>query len=99
MFYDKNYNFNADVWSLGIVFLELLWGRRITELVDGIKPPGEREDFPSEGLLRRIEDEDVRNLVRRMLERDPKKRLKSKEVLEGLNKKVNSNQNKHTRVD
>ena len=78
VFYEENYDFNADIWSLGIVFLELLSGKRITDLVKGIKPPAERADFPFEELLMQIKDEILRDLVRRMLEKDPKKRLKSK---------------------
>ena len=78
VFYEENYDFNADIWSLGIVFLELLSGKRITEMVKGIKPPGERADFPSEELLNQIKDKSLRDLVSRMLEKDPKKRLKSK---------------------
>ncbi len=78
MFYEENYDFNADVWSLGIVFFELLSGKRITDLVKGIKPPAERPDFPSEELLKQIKDPTLRDLVKKMLEKDPKKRLKAK---------------------
>jgi serine/threonine-protein kinase 24/25/MST4 len=78
MFYEENYDFNADIWSLGIVFLELLSGKRITDLVKGIKPPAERADFPSEELLNQIKDPTLRDLVKRMLEKDPKNRLKAK---------------------
>ena len=46
--YEEKYGQAADIWSLAIVILELLLGKRIDKLVVGILPPGMRkEDFPS----------------------------------------------------
>ncbi len=45
---EEKYGQAADIWSLGIVFLELLLGQRIFELVKGTLPPGVRTDFPSQ---------------------------------------------------
>ena len=78
VFYEENYEFKADIWSLGIVFFEFLSGKRITELVKGIKPPAYRSDFPSKELMKQIKYKELTNLVRKMLVKDPKKRLKSK---------------------
>jgi serine/threonine protein kinase len=75
---EEKYNFPADVWSLGIVFFEVLLGKRIVDMVKGKLPPAFRPEFPSEALLNEIEDENLRNLVKKMLEKDPQKRLKAK---------------------
>ena len=53
---EENYDFSADIWSLGIVFLELLLGKRITDLVKGMNPPALRKDFPSDELLDQIKN-------------------------------------------
>jgi serine/threonine protein kinase len=53
---EENYDFSADIWSLGIIFLELLLGKRINKLIKGINPPALRKDFPSDELLDQIKD-------------------------------------------
>ncbi len=75
---EEKYDFSADIWSLGIVFLEMLLGKRIIDLVKGKLPPAFRPDFPTEGLLNEIKDENLRNLVKKMLEKESQKRLKAK---------------------
>jgi serine/threonine protein kinase len=52
---EEKCDLSADVWSLGILFLELLLGKKIKDLVKGKIPPGFREDFPSDALLHQIE--------------------------------------------
>ena len=43
--------------------LELLVGKRITELVKGMVSPSLIEGFPSEALLNQIKDKEMRALV------------------------------------
>ena len=57
---EERYEFPADIWSLGIIFLEMLSGKRITDVVKGFLPPSMREGFPSEAVLNEIKDEDLR---------------------------------------
>lgn len=51
---EKNYDLKTDIWSLGLVFLELATGERTGFLVKGMKPPCQRKSFPSKELLERI---------------------------------------------
>lgn len=37
----------ADVWSFGVLCLEVIFNTRINKLVVGHAPPATREDFPS----------------------------------------------------
>jgi serine/threonine protein kinase len=82
---EESYQFPADIWSLGIIFLEMLLGKRITDFVKGFLPPSVREDFPSEILFNQIIEEDLREMVRKMLLKQPTYRLNAKEVLGILN--------------
>jgi serine/threonine protein kinase len=44
----KNYyEPKCDIYSLGIVVLELGLGKRIFKIIEGWKPPGALEEFPS----------------------------------------------------
>ena len=91
--YEEKYGQAADIWSLAIVILELLLGKRIDKLVVGILPPGMRkEDFPSSDLLSKIKDNELRELVKKMLLQNPNERLSSEEVLDFLNGKKNKEQ-------
>jgi serine/threonine protein kinase len=60
----------ADVWSLGIVFFELLLGKRIYEMIEGDKIPYLRKEFPPKDLLNKITNKKLRRLVEQMLEKD-----------------------------
>ena len=84
---EERYEFPADVWSLGIIFLEMLSGKRISDFVKGFLPPSVREGFPSETVLNEIKEGDLRELVRKMLVKEPEGRLKAKDILEMLNGK------------
>jgi hypothetical protein len=53
-------------------------------MIKGVLPPSARTDFPSENLLNEIKAEDLRNLVKKMLVKEPKERLSAKEVLNFL---------------
>jgi serine/threonine protein kinase len=49
--YEEKYEKSSDIWSLGIVSLELLLGKRINQMIKGLLQPAGREDFPSESML------------------------------------------------
>ena len=72
----NTYDCKADVWSLGILSLELLLGKRIFKIVEGV--PSLKEGFPSESLFNEIKDKDLRLLVQMMLKKDPKERSTSR---------------------
>ncbi len=84
---EERYEFPADIWSLGIIFWEMLSGSRINQRLKGLKPPCERNDFPSKEMLNEIKEEDLRELVSKMLVKDPEGRLKAKDVLDNLSGK------------
>ncbi len=62
----------ADVWSLGIVFFELLLGKRIDKMIEGDKMPYLAKNFPSDDLLNKIENKNLKKLIHWMLRKDTK---------------------------
>jgi len=82
---DENETFygkEADIWSLGILFHELLYGKRP---FDHLKPSEAREmiiktnfEAPKDGFV----SEETRDLLTRMLTRDPAKRITIKQMKE-----------------
>ena len=85
--HEEKYGKEADIWSLGILTLELLLGKRIRQMIKGTLQPGARADFPSEALLGDIKDEQMRNLVQKMLKQKSGERLSAQQVLDFLNGK------------
>jgi serine/threonine protein kinase len=73
--FEGDYDYGCDVWALGIIYLELLTGKRVSELIGYDKVPAKIEGFPSEEELACIQDEKYRELVRKMLARNPKDRI------------------------
>ncbi len=51
VFHDEKYDSKADIWSFGIMTLELLVGKRIYDLVKGMLAPSLIEGFPSSAML------------------------------------------------
>ena len=45
------------------------------KIIKGVQPPSLRKDFPRGDLLNQIENKGLRELVFRMLEKNPKNRL------------------------
>jgi len=77
----STYGLPTDVWSLGIVFLEILLGERIYRLLEGMRPPCKRKSFPKQDLLDRISSKEASRLVKHMLARDPSKRYSIDKVV------------------
>jgi novel protein kinase C delta type len=69
--FEEKYGQAADIWALGIVIMELLLGERIFNMVKGTMPPGARGDFPEQSLLEKIKDNDLRDVVKKMLMKRP----------------------------
>ncbi len=59
-------------------------GKRINQLIKESTLPAERPDFKSEELLKEIKDDQLRYLIWKMLQKDPKKYIKSKRSFEGI---------------
>ena len=78
VFNEEKYNGKADVWSFGIVSLELLVGQKVSSMVKGLLAPALREDFPSKKFLNEIKDQRMRELVQGMLKKNPKERFSSR---------------------
>ena len=75
----KNYSFEADIWSLGVTFYELMTFQKpfkgnfpavfLNILNDEVEPISD------------LYSKELRNLIYRMLNKDPSKRPKAKEIL------------------
>ena len=50
----------VDIWALGVIYLELLTGKRIWNLLKGVEVPSKRASFPSVELLSKIKNEKYR---------------------------------------
>lgn len=74
----------VDVWGLGIIFLELLSGCRLSDLIFGSAEPALREDFPNEQTLIRVSSPLMKRLIVKMLIKDRSKRIKINEVIDIL---------------
>lgn len=75
VFHKDKYDTKADIWSLGIMMLELLVGKRIYDLVEGMLAPSLVEGFPFPALLSQIKDKEMRELLQIMLKKKPDERL------------------------
>ncbi|MDD4931740.1 MAG: serine/threonine-protein kinase [Candidatus Colwellbacteria bacterium] len=77
--YEKKFHINSDLWSIGIILFQLLYGffpfgtpKNILELMKNIDSTVLKFPLPNEkeGLSRSVHD-----LLTRLLQRDPKKRI------------------------
>jgi serine/threonine protein kinase len=78
--FQGDYGIEVDIWALGIIYLELLLGERMEQIMGNKLSPAKVAEFPSEGLLERIEDEKYREMLSKMFVRNPKERLDIDEV-------------------
>lgn len=62
-------SFASDIWSLGIIFLEMFYGRRIRELQElkGIQKPSTTHNYPSSSLLAGVTHPNLQSLLIAML--------------------------------
>ena len=72
---EGDYSIEVDIWALGIIYIEMLLGKRIYQLIKGEEIPAKRATFPSEDLLKQIADDKMRKMVREMLKKNPKERI------------------------
>lgn len=74
MQFSNNCNGMTDIYSLGIIFLEMLTGKLVMQLLPGFMIPCSRPDFPSTQLLAMLPNDNARALISSMLQRDPSRR-------------------------
>lgn len=88
---EEAYTEKCDIWSLGVVFLEMLTGEQVFE-----RQRGTCDGYTEEVILRDIQDvspadisrhllkvpEDTGNFLRKLLTKDPKSRPSAQELLE-----------------
>lgn len=78
------YDFSVDIWSLGIIFIEILTDKRIIEHLGAslaLELPCQREPFPTEAILNQIESTTFRKLLVAMLVKNPAKRINISQVI------------------
>jgi eukaryotic-like serine/threonine-protein kinase len=51
---EEGYGIEIDLWALGVIFLELLIGKRLWVILKGEKIPAKSESFPKAKLLEMI---------------------------------------------
>lgn len=73
--FEGDYSIEADIWALGIIYMELVIGKRIYELIKGEEVPSKRQNFPNKELLGQIKNEKTKNLIQKMLRKDPRDRI------------------------
>ena len=86
LLFSNSYGLGVDIWSLGLVFLELLLDKRIYEVLQGAELPARRNDFPTRQLIATLPTNAARSLIVAMLKRDPKERPDIKAVVQFLMK-------------
>lgn len=79
LIYEKKYRVNSDIWSIGIIFFQLLYGyfpygkpRSILELMKNIDST--KLNFPPTNISARTSKNGI-DLISKMLNRDPDKRI------------------------
>jgi len=79
-------SFASDIWSLGIIFVEMFYGRRMRELQElkGIQKPSTIHNYPSRSLLAGVTHLNLHALISAMLKDIPNERIKIREVVSRL---------------
>ena len=80
----KKYGYEADIWALGIIFLEILLEKRIYNLLEGMQQPCNRSDFPSPAIMGALPSDKARNMLAAMLKKNPDDRPGIKDIVKYL---------------
>ena len=72
---EGDYDIAVDIWALGIIYLELLVGKRIMQLLKGAQTPAKRASFPCPELLNKIKYEKYRKMISSMLKKKPEETI------------------------
>ena len=78
--FEDDYDLEVDIWALGIIFHEMLTGKRVWDHLKGVEVPSKRLTFPTAEYLGKVGSERWRELIGRMLKKNPKERPGIEEV-------------------
>ena len=70
VFHDEKYEKKADIWSFGIMSLELFVGKKIYEMVKVMPAPSLVEGFPSSAFLNDIKDKEVKEIEHMIIKKN-----------------------------